>query len=265
MVADESPDSDFWPGACVAHGKCLYYNDGLDESAHWLRKARTAAVARRHWRTAAVATAELSLVAAQQGNLIEQQRLAEEASAYLEQHGLADSPGTTGEVHTARGAALAAQGLLSEAREALERGLELRPSTRLETLDAMLPLIPVVRGLGGHERAAALLAEAKAIAAECPDPGALRRRLAAIERAFESRPKRQNEGADDLTAAELRVLQLLDAGRSERQIGRELYVSFNTVHTHVKSIYRKLGVGSRQAALDAARALGLIRREQKTP
>ena len=81
----------------------------------------------------------------------------------------------------------------------------------------------------------------------------LRRRLAALE----SRPVRQqDERADELSAAELRVLRLLDAGRSERQIALELYISFNTVHTHVKSIYRKLGVGWRQA-LEAARALGL--------
>jgi LuxR family maltose regulon positive regulatory protein len=66
-----------------------------------------------------------------------------------------------------------------------------------------------------------------------------------------------------LTAAELRVLRLLDTGRSERQISRELYISFNTVHTHVKSIYAKLTVGSRQQALDAARSLGFLRREPK--
>src|SRR5262249_35282572 len=229
----------------------------LEEGARWLREARAVALARHHWRTAAVAAAELSLVAAQRDDPVEQQSFAEEAFARLETHGLADAPGTTGEAHTALGVALAAQGRLQEARDALERGIELRPKSPLESLDALVPLIPVVRRLSDHERAAALLAEARAMIAECPDPGALRRRLAEVERSSRSRPTKQHERAG-LSEAELRVLQLLEAGRSERQIGRELYVSFNTVHTHVKSIYRKLGVSSRRAAVDAARSLGLV-------
>jgi LuxR family maltose regulon positive regulatory protein len=264
MVAAETPESNFWAEACAALGKCLYYNDELDESARWLGEARSAAIARRRWRTAVIAAADLSLVAAQQGDVGGQQRLAGEAFAWLGEHGLAGAPGTTGEAHTAIGAAFATEGRLEEARDALERGLELRPSTRLESLDAIVPLISVVRRLGDHARAAALLAEARAIIAECPDPGALRRRLAVVERPAGPSPARQHKRAGELTAAELRVLRLLDAGRSERQIGRELYISFNTVHTHVKSIYAKLAVGSRQQALEQARSLGFLRREPKT-
>ena len=52
------------------------------------------------------------------------------------------------------------------------------------------------------------------------------------------------------------MLELLAAGRSEREVGRELYVSFNTVHNHVKSIYRKLGVSSKRQALEVARRQG---------
>jgi ATP/maltotriose-dependent transcriptional regulator MalT len=53
------------------------------------------------------------------------------------------------------------------------------------------------------------------------------------------------------------VLQLLTSDLSERDIGRELYVSHNTIHSHVRSIYRKLGVSSRASALERTRALGL--------
>jgi LuxR family transcriptional regulator, maltose regulon positive regulatory protein len=45
---------------------------------------------------------------------------------------------------------------------------------------------------------------------------------------------------------------------SEREIGQELFLSFNTVHSHVKSIYRKLGVSSRSAAVARARELRLL-------
>jgi LuxR family transcriptional regulator, maltose regulon positive regulatory protein len=49
------------------------------------------------------------------------------------------------------------------------------------------------------------------------------------------------------------VLRLLGGGLSEREIGGELYLSFNTVHTHVKAIYRKLQVSSRSEAVLRAR------------
>lgn len=61
-----------------------------------------------------------------------------------------------------------------------------------------------------------------------------------------------------LTEAELRVLAQLPTHRSLEAIGRELYISRNTVKTHAVSIYRKLGVSGRGAAVDRARALGLL-------
>ena len=92
MVAAEAPDSDFWPSASVALGRCLYYNDELDESAEWLHKAGTVARAKHHWRTASVADAGLSMVATQQGDPVAQQQYADEAFAWLEQHNLVDAP-----------------------------------------------------------------------------------------------------------------------------------------------------------------------------
>jgi len=56
------------------------------------------------------------------------------------------------------------------------------------------------------------------------------------------------------------VLRLLNSDLSERDIGRELYLSHHTVHCHVKSIYLKLGVSSRAGVLQQARGLGLLQR-----
>ena len=61
------------------------------------------------------------------------------------------------------------------------------------------------------------------------------------------------------------MLRLLSGGSSEREIGRQLFVSFNTVHTHVKSIYRKLGASSRADALSRARDQHLIRLGETPP
>jgi LuxR family maltose regulon positive regulatory protein len=51
---------------------------------------------------------------------------------------------------------------------------------------------------------------------------------------------------------------MLTGKLTERDIGRELYLSHNTIHSHTRSIYRKLGASSRSEALENARGLGLI-------
>ena len=54
------------------------------------------------------------------------------------------------------------------------------------------------------------------------------------------------------------VLRLLATSLTQREIGEALYVSFNTVKTHVKSVFRKLDVGSRRDAVARARELRLL-------
>ena len=63
---------------------------------------------------------------------------------------------------------------------------------------------------------------------------------------------------EPLSPQEQRVLRLLAAGLSNPEIAQELVVSINTIKTHVKSIYRKLNVTSREEARDAARHLNLL-------
>jgi LuxR family transcriptional regulator, maltose regulon positive regulatory protein len=63
---------------------------------------------------------------------------------------------------------------------------------------------------------------------------------------------------DQLTPQEQRVLQLLAAGRSNREMAQTLVISINTIKTHVKSIYRKLNVTNRVEASMVARRLNLL-------
>jgi LuxR family maltose regulon positive regulatory protein len=65
-------------------------------------------------------------------------------------------------------------------------------------------------------------------------------------------------GPPAITAGEMRVLEQLPTHRSLAAIGAELFVSRNTVKTHAVSIYRKLGVTSREEAVETARGRGLI-------
>jgi DNA-binding CsgD family transcriptional regulator len=64
-------------------------------------------------------------------------------------------------------------------------------------------------------------------------------------------------GWDSLTEAELRVIRLVMEGLTNPQIAGRLFVSAQTVKTHMKNVFRKLGVSSRAelAALAARRDL----------
>jgi LuxR family maltose regulon positive regulatory protein len=63
--------------------------------------------------------------------------------------------------------------------------------------------------------------------------------------------------AEPLTPAELRVLKLLPTS-TYLQMADVLYVSRNTVKTHLRSIYQKLGVESRSQAIERAVELRLL-------
>lgn len=61
-----------------------------------------------------------------------------------------------------------------------------------------------------------------------------------------------------LSNRELEVLELMALGCSNKEIGSQLFVSTNTVKTHLSSIFGKLSVGKRLQAIDQAKKLGLI-------
>jgi DNA-binding CsgD family transcriptional regulator len=68
---------------------------------------------------------------------------------------------------------------------------------------------------------------------------------------------------EPLTDGELRVLRYLPTHLSKREIADELYVSVNTVKTHVKHLYAKLDVQTRRHAVERAREFGLLTRSSR--
>ena len=64
--------------------------------------------------------------------------------------------------------------------------------------------------------------------------------------------------AEELSPGELRVLRYLPTNLSRPQIASELSVSVNTVSSHIRSIYTKLGAEDRSAAVHRARELRLL-------
>jgi LuxR family maltose regulon positive regulatory protein len=63
---------------------------------------------------------------------------------------------------------------------------------------------------------------------------------------------------EELSPSELRVLRYLPTNLTRPEIARELYVSINTVNTHLRNIYSKLGARDRSSAVQRARELRLL-------
>jgi len=116
-----------------------------------------------------------------------------------------------------------------------------------------------VRSLRGQvEQAEAALDMVDEIVAACPDIGrvlelreGVRARIGAVESAG-------TYSVEPLTNAELRILPLLEDGASRAAIAEELFLSVNTVKTHMRSIYRKLGASNREVVVARARLAGLL-------
>jgi LuxR family maltose regulon positive regulatory protein len=153
------------------------------------------------------------------------------------------------------------RGELAEAEAAVGRAAELarRGAGRIELAFVLATLARVRQARGDHAGALDLLREARQVMRACADPGRLGRMLDGAE----NRPPRGRSGrpaaaSEELTERELAVLQLLPSGLSQREIGTALYVSQNTVKTHMRSIYGKLGASSRRQAVTRAHELGLL-------
>ena len=66
------------------------------------------------------------------------------------------------------------------------------------------------------------------------------------------------EWVEQLSERELEVLQLIAEGVSRQEIASQLVLSLNTVKTHARNIYSKLGVNNQMQAVGKARLLGLL-------
>ena len=242
----------------LALGEARFFAGELEAARAPLEQAAFLAARSKQWLVAGIAKALLARISLEADDVDAGVAAARRAVSTLELHGVADEPGA-GVAYVALGAALGHGGKHEEAEPLLERGLaNLRVRGQpLEVADSLLVAAPVRRALEGPASARALLAEAKSLVASCLDPGVLSGRLIEVARTL-TPAHRRIDGDSDLTEREAEVLRYLAEGLSKREIGNALFLSFNTIHSHTRSIYQKLRVSSRQEAVARARELGAM-------
>lgn len=189
--------------------------------------------------------------------------LAREAIALIHRAELDEHPWAA-IAHIVHGTLLGRRGELPAAVEEIERGLALGERLRAWQLiaEALLALAEVRHRQRQSPAARRLLTRVRALLESLPDPGDGFTRLERTEKALRLRATGDRHTASapfwELSQREIEVLRLLPSRMSQREIAAELYVSFNTIRTHTRVIFSKLGVTSRAEAVARARELGLI-------
>jgi LuxR family maltose regulon positive regulatory protein len=148
------------------------------------------------------------------------------------------------EAHLLAGIALLSLGDAHAAAAAAEAALAAAEPDRLIFPFVMTGAADLLSALPRHETAhGALLADIVDVLHDAP--------------AASSDREPQSE-QDELSPSELRVLRYLPTNLTRPEIARELYVSVNTVNTHIRNIYAKLGARDRSSAVQRARELRLV-------
>ena len=205
-----------------------------------------------------VALAQLSLMALDDDDLVEAGRLSSESVARLALNGLANQPtqalvpAAAALVAAQRGEPDAAGRQISHADALLSKLTDFSPWYRAEARIALGRALVRLDDIPAGRRQ---LAEAGRDMRRTPDAPVLAEWLA---RAEEEADSATLGGRWPLTPAELRLLQYLPTHLSFPEISEELFLSPNTVKTHARSIYMKMGVSSRAEAVRSARSAGLL-------
>jgi LuxR family maltose regulon positive regulatory protein len=154
------------------------------------------------------------------------------------------------ELQTLQAVARQQAGDLRQACASLEAALQAAAGLRDHRvfLDAGGDLAPLLRRVGQQP---GLSADVQRLVDTLrDDPG--------MSAAVDRDPNALNRAVEPLSRQELQVLRMLGAGYSNQEIGKALFISGNTVKTHLRHIYAKLDVKTRTAAVSRAAALHLL-------
>ena len=247
--------------ALASYARALLFAGDLDGASAVALEALERPEIERAVPSLVVARSTLALADLGHGRLASARSHAEKAKA------------ATGEIGTSRswlganasaalGSVLAAEGSLVEAERELasaEHFFRDEVATLHQTW--LLVLLARVRLRRGRlDEAEAALGAARKALDELTDSGFVAALADEVERELEAGQDRARSGEllEPPSAAELAVLRLLATDLSIRAIGEHLFLSPNTIRSHNRALYRKLGVHSRTDAIARATALGLL-------
>ena len=164
-------------------------------------------------------------------------RLADEQLEHARAFG---APGTVGAALRVQALVLDDVELLAQAERVLSGSMG-----RLEHARALVDLGAALRRRGERARSREPLAAGLEIAHRCGARPLAERALTEL-RAAGARPRSiMRTGLEALTPSERRIAELAASGHTNREIGGELFVTKATVETHLRSVFRKLDVRSR--------------------
>lgn len=263
-VAQASAD-EVLVAALGGYARALYFGGELDRAWAAALRAVEHPDAERRPPGHAVARSTLALAAVDRGWLGSARAHAEKAKAIV--GGVASSRSWLGaNACAALGSVLEAEGdLVGAERELSYAEHSFRDEVATVHHAWLLVLLARIRCRRGRlEEAAATLHRARDELGELADSGRVTTLAEEVERGLEDANARAGNGAvlELPSEAELTVLRLLTSDLSTREIANQLFLSPNTVRSHTRAIYRKLGVNSRDDAVARATALGLLGQAQ---
>jgi LuxR family transcriptional regulator, maltose regulon positive regulatory protein len=260
---EDRPDSSWRAVALATLGAARHFRGAASDDVVPLLE-QAVAIARSGANSIAVLRAQGTLAAATfaAGDLDEATRWVAAADQLRAQQSLEEY--WMGSLATAVAGQLAAgAGDLELARERLERSVVLarRGAARPEHIYALAALAPIQATLADPDAAAATLHSARLALKGSPSPGLFPHLLNDVDRRLRGKSTSDPGAAadvDELSVREMSVLRLLGSELSIAAIGDELYISRNTVKTHLRGIYRKLDADTRAVAVARARELRLL-------
>jgi LuxR family transcriptional regulator, maltose regulon positive regulatory protein len=260
QLADGAADEVF-VAAHAALAGALYFAGAFDDAWAAALRAIEHPDATRRPPGHALARATLALVAADRGWLATARGHAEQARLIL---GRINSNRSWLGANTAvaTGVVLAAEDDLATAERefALAEQFFRDEIATVHHAHVLVRLAGVRCRRGRLDEGDATLRQAQDAVAELTDTGIVSGMADGVAQELARVRAHANDGQmlESPTEAELAVLRLLPTDLSAREIGEELFLSANTVRSHTRSIYRKLSVRSREAAVARATVLGLL-------
>jgi LuxR family transcriptional regulator, maltose regulon positive regulatory protein len=205
--------------------------------------------------------AALALLALEHGGWAEAAERIDHALAIVDEHGMHDYAASVIAFAVAARLALH-RGDKDEADRQITRAMRARPALTFVlpflAVRARLQLAKAYSTQGDLVAARHLMREVDEILLHRPALGALTEDVSEFHETLTTNATVGVAGASPLTGAELRLLPYLQTHLTIGEIGERLFVSRNTVSSEVSSIYRKLGVSSRNDAVEQATRIGLL-------